>query len=42
MTDWTGPDDMDTQTSLMIETIEAFGVVDAGKYVNAQGEDMPW
>ncbi|KAG6368991.1 hypothetical protein INS49_003210 [Diaporthe citri] len=42
MSDWTGPDDMDTQTGLMIETIEAFGAEDTGKYVNAQGEDMPW
>lgn len=42
MTDWTGPDDMDTQTRLMVETIEAFGLVDTGKCVNARGEDMPW
>lgn len=42
ISDWTGPDDMDTQTSLMINTIEGFAVEDTGKYVNAQGEDMPW
>ncbi|KAH8773728.1 hypothetical protein F5883DRAFT_641712 [Diaporthe sp. PMI_573] len=35
-------DDMDTQTSLMVKTIEAFGPEDTGRYVNAWGEDMPW
>lgn len=42
MSDWTGSDHMDTRTSLMIETIEAFGGEDTGKYVNSQGEEMSW
>lgn len=38
---FTGPDDMDVQTALMVDTIERFGPDDTGKFVNAKGEDMP-
>lgn len=39
---FTGPDDINVQTGLMIDTIENMGPEDTGKYVNAKGEDMPW
>lgn len=39
---FTGPDDMDVQTGLMVETIERFRPDETGLYVNAKGEDMPW
>lgn len=42
MTGFTGPDDMDLQTTLIIDTIERLGPEDSGSYVKADGEAFPW
>ncbi|CAG9941873.1 unnamed protein product [Clonostachys rosea f. rosea IK726] len=42
MTGFTGPDDMETQISLMVDTIEKLGPSDSGRFLTADGEDFPW
>jgi NAD(P)-dependent dehydrogenase (short-subunit alcohol dehydrogenase family) len=42
MSSFTGPDDMDKQTSLMIDTIEKLGPDESGCFVKANGQDFPW
>ncbi|KAK3365465.1 hypothetical protein B0T24DRAFT_390888 [Lasiosphaeria ovina] len=42
MSSFTGPDDMDKQTTLMVDTIEKLGPDDSGRFVTAEGEDFPW
>jgi hypothetical protein len=42
MTGFTGPDDMDKQTSLMVDTIEKLGPEDTGRFLKADGQDFPW
>ncbi|CAH0024835.1 unnamed protein product [Clonostachys rhizophaga] len=42
MTGFTGPDDMETQISLMVDTIEKLGPNDSGRFLMADGEDFPW
>lgn len=42
MSGFTGPDDMDTQVALMVDTIEKLGAEDSGRFRKANGEDFPW
>lgn len=38
---WSGPDDLDIQTTHMVNTIEGLGT-DTGRFMNAKGEDIPF
>lgn len=42
MTGFTGPDDMETQISLMVDTIAKLGPSDSGRLLTADSEDFPW
>ncbi|KAK1836856.1 hypothetical protein QBC39DRAFT_326288 [Podospora conica] len=42
MSSFTGPDDMDTQISSMVETIEKLGPEDSGRFMKVDGQDFPW
>ncbi|KAK3356746.1 hypothetical protein B0T25DRAFT_566080 [Lasiosphaeria hispida] len=42
MSGFTGPDDMETQITLMADTIERLGTDDSGRFLKANGEDFPW
>jgi hypothetical protein len=42
MTGFTGPDNMDVQTDLVVDTIEKLGSEETGCFVKANGEDFPW
>lgn len=42
MSGFTCLDDMDTQITLMVDTIEKLGVQDSGRFMKADGEDFPW
>jgi hypothetical protein len=38
---WSGPDDLDIQTTHMVNTIEGLGT-DTGRFMNVKGEDIPF
>lgn len=42
MTGFTGPDDMEVQTSLIVETIERLAPGETGRFMDAKGEDFAW